>query len=45
MDELTVKNETFDITLTKVGLNFDKEIYLIRAFEEDQITKKKYLRR
>lgn len=44
MDELTVRNENFDITLTKVGLNFDKEIYLVRAFEEDQIAKKKYLR-
>jgi hypothetical protein len=44
MDELTVKNENFDITLTKVGLNFDKEIYLVRAFEEDQIARKKYLR-
>jgi hypothetical protein len=44
MDELTIKNENFDITLTKVGLNFDKEIYLVRAFEEDQSAKKKYLR-
>lgn len=44
MDELTVKNENFDITLTKVGLNFDKNIYLVRAFEEDQSSKKKYLR-
>lgn len=44
MDELTVRNENFDITLTKVGLNFDKEIYLLRAFEEDQFAKKKYLR-
>lgn len=44
MDELTVRNENFDIKLTKVGLNFDKEIYLVRAFEEDPIAKKKYLR-
>jgi hypothetical protein len=44
MDELTRKSDNFDITMTKVGLNFDKEIYLLRAFEEDQIAKKKYLR-
>lgn len=44
MDELTARNENFDIILTKVGLNLDKEIYLLRAFEEDQIAKKKYLR-
>lgn len=44
MDELTVRNENFDITLTKVGLNFDKEIYLVRAFEHDLGANKKYLR-
>jgi hypothetical protein len=44
MDELTVMNDNFDITLTKVALNFDKEIYLLRAFEIDRITNEKYIR-
>lgn len=44
MDELTVRNENFDIILTKVGLNFDKDIYLVRAFEHDIVANKKYIR-
>lgn len=44
LDELTKENPFFRVSLTKVPLNFDKNIFLVRAFEEDLKEKKKYMR-
>lgn len=44
MDELITGNQYFRVYLTKVPLNLDKNIYLVRAFEIDYDLNKKYLR-
>ncbi len=46
MDELitTVNTYSNNLIATMVPLNFDKQIYLIRAFEEDLASQKKYIR-
>ncbi len=46
MDDLTKKTNEVENNLefTSVALNLDKEIYLIRTFEEDAEIKKKYIR-
>ncbi|MEA1916062.1 MAG: hypothetical protein U9N42_00875 [Campylobacterota bacterium] len=45
MDELIINNVCYsNIIPTKIGLNLDKGIFLIRAYEEDSKSKKKYLR-
>lgn len=44
MDELISKSKHINLSMTKVGLNLDKNIYLIRAFEDDSDMKKKYIR-
>jgi len=46
MDELIKVADEYHnrLDITAVPLNFDKEIYLLRAFEEDHEVKKKYIR-
>ena len=44
IDELTTNTAMENIKLTKVPLNRDKQIYLIRAFEYDYEHEKKYMR-
>lgn len=44
MDEITTNAVFKDLDLTKVPLNRDKGIYLVRAFEYDFANEKKYMR-
>jgi len=44
MDELTTNNTDYFMSLTKVALNLDKNIFLLRAFEMKGHMNKKYLR-
>lgn len=44
IDELTQNTTVHNVVLTKVALNLDKQIYLIRAFEHDFEHERKYLR-